>query len=670
MSREPTGWWFSFALLALLTLLASAASSGEPGKELDSLKRMSIEELLNVEITSVSRTEESLAGAAAAVSVVTNEDIRRLGATSVPEALRHLPGVFVARSYASAWAVSARGFSSVNSEKLLVLSDTRSIYTPLFAGVLWDVQNYLLEDIERIEVIRGPGATLWGSNAVNGVINITTRSARDTRGLYAEAGAGTEEEIIAAARYGASLGESGAFRIFGKYAEHDATLESHPDRSDDWRMGQVGFRADWELGTADTLTIQGDAYRGTIGQLEPAITITGRSGPTGLLRVRADGGNVLGRWRHSTGEDSDVQLRFYYDRTHRDDPSFRDDLDTFDLDLQHRLPRAGRHEVVWGLNYRLMDNDNRRGVIFALEPASSRDVLASGFIQDQVTMHDKLRLTVGTKLEHNDFSGFEVQPSVRLAWDIAEERTLWMAISRAVRVPTRLERDFAVDVTDPAGNPIVRLLGNEDFDAEELLAYELGFRWQLQPSLAVDLAAFYNRYEGLASLEFGAPFVSPVDGRFVVPILNENLTDGTATGFEALATFSPAEYWRLIASYSYLDTQLDPRGADLNRGEFLEGATPRHQWSLRSSLDLPQGVQLDAMFRSMSAVRSIPQIMSGDGIGGYSELDVRVAWRATQSLEIVLVGQNLLHDHHAEFGAPAARGEIERGVYGKVVFRY
>jgi iron complex outermembrane receptor protein len=667
MSREPTGRWFSFALLALL---ATAARSGEPGKQLDSLKRMSIEELLNVEITSVSRTEESLAGAAAAVSVVTNEDIRRLGATTVPEALRHLPGVHVARSYASAWAVSARGFSSVNSEKLLVLSDTRSIYTPLFAGVLWDVQNYLLEDIERIEVIRGPGATLWGSNAVNGVINITTRSALDTRGLYAEAGAGTEEEIIAAARYGAFLGESGAFRIFGKYAEHDATLESHPDRSDDWRMGQVGFRADWELGTADTLTVQGDAYRGNIGQLEPAITITGRSGPTGALRVRVDGGNVLGRWQHSTDEDSSLQLRFYYDRTHRDDPSFRDDLETFDLDFQHRLLGAGRHELIWGLNYRVMDNDNRRGALFALEPASSRDILTSGFIQDQISMRDSLRLTLGTKLEHNDFSGFEIQPSARLAWEIAEEHTLWAAISRASRVPTRLERDFAVDVTDPAGNPVVRLLGNEDFDAEELLAYELGFRWQPQPSLALDLAAFYNRYRGLASLEFGAPFESPVDGRIVVPIINENLTDGTAIGFEGLATFSPAERLRLIASYSYLDLQLDARGADLNRGEFLEGATPRHQWSLRASLDLPRGVQIDGMLRSMSAVRSIPQIMNGDGIAGYSELDVRVAWRPRKSLELVLVGQNLLHDHHAEFGTPAARGEIERGVYGKVVFRY
>jgi iron complex outermembrane receptor protein len=667
MNRKWTGRWSPSAVLALLVAPAIAA---EPGGPIESLKRMSIEELLNVEITSVSRTEESLAGAAAAVSVVTNEDIRRSGATTVPEVLRHLPGVFVARSYASAWALSARGFSSVSSEKLLVLSDTRSIYTPLFAGVLWDVQNYLLEDIERIEVIRGPGATLWGSNAVNGVINITTRSARETRGLYAEAGTGTEEDIIAAARYGASLGESGAFRIFGKYAEHGASFESQPGRSDDWRMGQVGFRADWELGAADMLTIQGDAYRGNIGQLEPAISVIGRSGPTGALRVRVDGGNVLGRWQHSTGEDSNVQLRFYYDRTHRDDPSFRDDLETFDLDFQHRLSRAGRHDVVWGLNYRLMDNDDRRGAIFALEPATSRDILASGFIQDQVSLRDSLRLTLGTKVEHNDFSGFEVQPSVRLAWDVAEERTLWAAVSRAVRVPTRLERDFAVDVSDPAGNPVLRLLGNEDFDAEELLAYELGFRWQPRPSLAVDLATFYNRYEGLASLELGAPFVSPVDGRIVVPIINENLTDGTAIGFEALTTFSPAEYWRLVASYSYLDLQLDAHGADLNHGEFLEGATPRHQLSLRSSFDLPHAVQVDAVFRRLSAVRSIPQMANGDGIGGYSEFDVRVAWRPAPTLELALVGQNLLHDHHAEFGTPAARGEVERGVYGKAVYRY
>jgi iron complex outermembrane receptor protein len=434
-------------------------------------------------------------------------------------------------------------------------------------------------------------------------------------------------------------------------------------------MGHLGFRSDWELAEADTLTIQGDVYDGNFGELQPRVSLIGRQGPQGTLRVKASGGNILSRWQHTSGDDSDFQLRFYYDHTHRDDPSFRDDLDTLDLDFQQRLA-LGRNELVWGLNYRLTDDDNRRGIIFALDPQTSRDTLISGFVQDQITLRDSLRLTLGTKLEHNDFSGSEIQPSVRLAWDLARDRTLWAAVSRAVRVPTRLERDVAIDASNPAGNPVLRLLGNAEFDSEEVLAYELGFRWLARESLAFDLAAFCNRYEVLASLEFGTPFVSPVDGRTIIPIVNENRTDGRALGFEALTTYAPLRNWRLTASYSYFDLELDPHGLDLNRGKRVEGATPRHQLSLRSSLDLPHDFELDATFRSVSELRSLPQIVSGPGIPGYSELDLRLAWAVRAGLDLVIAGQNLLHDHHDEFGAPAARGENARSVYGKVVFRH
>ncbi|MGH8177291.1 MAG: TonB-dependent receptor plug domain-containing protein [Steroidobacter sp.] len=668
---HPSVLQIALALSAILWGANPAlARAQDDGVSTIALKKLSIEELMDIEVTSVSRTRENLGGAAAAIAVVTNEDIRRSGATSVPEALRLIPGLHVARRNSNSWAISSRGFSSVNSEKLLVLSDTRSIYTPLFSGVLWDVQDYLLEDIERIEVIRGPGAALWGSNAVNGVINITTRSARDTQGGYLEAGAGTEEETIAGARYGGAIGDAFFFRIFGKHSDRDDSYKPDAGSRDDWRMSRFGFRADWDAGAKDAVTFQGGVYRGDIGQFSPSVAIFGRPDPEGRLRTRVNGGNVLGRWLRTINDESDLQVRFYYDRTHRDDPSFVDDLDTLDLDVQHRFALARVHEILWGVNYRYTDNSNESGRIFALAPASSQDTLVSAFVQDQIPLFDAVRLTLGTKLEHNDFSGFEVQPSVRATWDIATGRTLWGSVSRAVRVPTRLERDIAIDVTDPAGNPIVRLLGNDEFDSEELLAYELGFRWQTRPEFSIDLAVFHNRYEGLVSLEPGAPFVDPVDGRTVVPIINRNLTDGEAQGFEALAAYSPLRPWRLTASYAYVDLRLDPTGQDLNRGKFVEGATPQHQFGLRSSLDLPGNLQLDAQFRRLSDVRRSPDIVTGEGVAGYSELDIRVAWRALQQLEISILGQNLLHEHHAEFGSPAARGGIERSVYGKFAWEF
>jgi iron complex outermembrane receptor protein len=657
------------AVVTTVLLCAATEADGAMAPS-GALKNLSIEELMDIEVTSVSRTAEALSRAAAAVGVVTNEDIRRSGATTIPEALRGIPGIHVARRTSSSWAVSSRGFSSTTSEKLLVLSDTRSIYTPLFSGVQWDVQDYLMEDIERIEVIRGPGASLWGSNAVNGVINVTTRNARDTQDLFLTAMAGTEELGSAAARYGGRLGESGYYRVFGQYSERDATFKPDTTNSDDWRIGHVGFRADWDAGSTDTLTVQGDPYRANIGQFTPAVTIIGRPGPQGNLELQASGGNVLGRWRHKLAGDSDLQLRVYYDRTNRDDPSFRDSLDTLDLDFQHRYVPSSRHELIWGLNYRHTDNRNHGKVIFAVDPENSRDELFSGFAQDQIALSDTLRLTLGTKLEHNDFSGFEVQPSIRLAWDAASRHNVWAAVSRAVRVPTRLERDIAIEVTPPGSNPAAFLLGNVEFDAEELLAYELGYRWQPLDVLALDVALFHNRYQGLTSLEFEAPFLDPNTGVVIFPIVNRNLTDGRSEGLELLATFAARDNWRLTASYALIDMNLEVHGRDLNRGEFLEDATPRHQFSLRSLLDLPAGLRFDLQFRNVTQLQRIPEIVAGPGIDGYCELDVRFAWQAAQRTEVSLVGQNLLHDHHPEFGSPAARGAMERSVYGKIAWHF
>ena len=633
------------------------------------LKKLSVEELMAVAVTSVTGTPEPLGDAAAAVAVVTSEEIRRSGVTSVPEALRNVPGIHVARQASSMWAISARGFSSVNSEKLLVLTDTRSLYTPLFSGVFWDVQNYLLQDIDRIEVIRGPGATLWGSNAVNGVINITTKHSRDTQGTYAEVSAGTEERVSAAARYGGRISNRAYYRVFARYFDRGATFAATQSR-DDWQAGHAGFRTDWDLSGRDTLTVQSDIYRGDIGRLSPSVTVIGRPGPTGRLRVEVGGGNVLARWRRTMAPDSDLQFRVYYDRTHRDDPSYTDHLNTVDLDFQHRFSPASRHDVTWSGTYRVTGNQNDSGGIFAVDPAYSRDHLVSGFIQDQVRVADTLRLTVGTKLEHNDFSGFEVQPSARAAWDLLPRHMVWGAVSRAVRVPTRFERDIAIDVTDPAASRVIRLLGNPDFDSERLLAYEGGHRWRPVNGLAFDTALFHNRYDGLASLELGDPALDPHAGRTVLPLRAENMTAGTARGIETFVTYAPVPPLRMTASYSYLDLSLDPAGADVNRGRFLEGATPRHQFGLRSSADLPGRFQLDALFRRIAAIRQLPEIVSGEGLPGYSSLDVRLAWNGSRQMEIALVGQNLLQGRHLEFGAPASRGEVQRGVYAKVAWGF
>jgi iron complex outermembrane receptor protein len=643
------------------------AQISSPGTSVKALKQLSIEELLDLEVTSVSKRPEKLSGAAAAIHVITAEDIRRSSATTIPDLLRGVPGLYVARETANTWAVSARGFSSINSEKLLVQSDTRSIYTPLVSGVLWNVQDYFLPDIERIEVIRGPGAALWGSNAVNGVINITTKSARDTHGTLLEATAGNEERLTVAGRHGGETKGGIHYRVFGKYFERDDSF--HTTVSDDaWRLGHAGFRADWASSAQDEFTVQGDFYHGEVGHLVPAIRVGNRPGPPGDLEATVAGGNILGRWRRTFSESSDLQFRAYYDRTHRDDPSFTDDLHTVDFDLQHRFAPAARHEVVWGVNYRYTSNVNRGKVIFGVRPESSRDQLFSAFVQDQISWRDVLRVTVGTKAEHNDFSGFELQPSARAAWDLTERQTVWAAVSRAVRIPTRLERDIFVDATNPAGNPVVRLLGNEDFEAEKLVSYELGYRWRVADTLHLDVSLFENHYDGLASLELETAFTDPTDGRTVIPLVNRNLTDGRAQGVETLVTWSPVDRWRLSASHSFFTMNLDAAGQDMNRGRYYEGATPRHQFSLASSWTLPGGWELNAQFRRVGALRRLPQITTGEGIPGYSELDVKLSWQATDQMRISIVGQNLLHDRHVEFGSAATRGEIERGVYFRVVW--
>ena len=634
------------AVVLSLFLAALPAGAQEPGETIAAaadLKRLSIEELMQIDVTSVSRRAERLNEAAAAITVITQEEIRRSGVTSLPEALRLINSLHVARQSQRTWAISARGFNIQTANKMLVLIDGRSVYTPLFSGVFWDVQDTLLEDVERIEVIRGPGATLWGANAVNGIVNIITKQAGDTQGGLVAAGAGNEERGFGGVRYGGKLGETGHYRAYGKYFNRDSlVLVDGSDARDPMWMGQGGFRADWKTAGRDAFTFQGDAYTGRIG--EPTRDDT-----------NVDGGNLLGRWSRTFSEDSNLELQVYWDRTHRYIPgSFEEHLDIVDLDFQHRLAVAERHDLVWGFGYRHHADRVENSRIFAFVPAREDFELFSLFAQDEVSLlDDRLALTVGTKLEHNDSTGLEVQPSVRAAWKASDRRTLWAAVSRAVRTPTRIDEDFMTFA--PNGQLIIR--ASPGFESEELLAWELGYRIQPHPEVLVDVAAFYNVYDNLRSQE------PPADRPF--PITLANKLEAETWGLELRSNFQPVQGWRLQAAYAWLDKdlRLDPDSRDPTRG-VAEGNDPEHRFTLRSSHDLPGGLELDGSLRHVGELPS-------PAVGSYTELDLRLGWRASDALDFSLVGQNLLRESHAEFGpATPLREEVERGFYGKVTWRF
>ena len=597
---------------------------------------------MDIEVTSVSRRPEKISETASAIQVVTQEDIRRSGATSLPEALRLASNLQVAQVDSRQWAISARGFNSTTADKLLVLIDGRAVYTPLYAGVFWDVQDTLLEDIDRIEVISGPGATLWGANAVNGVINITTKNSKDTQGLLLLGGGGTELRDFAGVRYGGALATNLHFRVYGKYFDRDSTvLPSGRDATNDWRMGQGGFRLDWDASDANLLTLQGDLYDGRI--VQPARD-----------DISVGGGNLIGRWSHTISEDSDFKLQLYYDRTHRDIPgTFSEDLDTYDVDFQHRFPLGQRHDIVWGLGYRLINDEvgNTPGLAFL--PARVSRQWFSAFLQDEIALvKDRLHLTLGTKIEHNDYTGFEFQPSGRLAWKLSERQTLWAAISRAVRTPSRIDRELY----SPATPPFV-LAGGPNFVSEEVLAYELGYRIQPHRRVSLSIAAFYNDYDNLRSVEKVNP---PTN----FPLVLGNGQKGESYGAELTADYRVTDWWRLRAGYTPLHVRIRPKpgSTDTSFGS-SESHDPEHQVFLRSSMDLPGNFEFDASFRYVTRI-------ANQAVPAYAEMDVRVAWKPTARLELSIVGQNLLHDHHAEFGAVTTRQEIERGVYGKVAWRF
>lgn len=632
---------------------------------LNDFSNMSLEDLSNIEITSVSRSPERILDAPAAINVITNEDIRRSGATSIPEALRLADNLNVAQKNSHDWGISARGFNTEFSNKLLIMIDGRTIYSPLFSGTFWDRQDYLLEDIDRIEVISGPGGTLWGANAVNGVINIITKSSKDTQGVYVETGVGDELKNATAVRYGGKLASNVSYRIYGKYFDRDdQVFEDGRDASDAWHMSQGGFRLDAEASVQDSFTLQGDFYGA-----DEDNPITGEEGGINGL-------NILGRWGHTFSESSDMSLQMYYDRTHFSVPKeasivapagiFKDDLDTYDLDFQHRFSLNPRNKIVWGFGYRYTHNVVDSAPTVALDPEHLDQNLYSAFIQDEIKLHEKLFFTLGSKIEHNDYTGWEVEPSARLQWNVANNHMLWAAVSRAVRTPSRIDRDLRTPTGFPLPFPQDVLRGSDDFISENVIAYELGYRAQIGPKFSTSISTFYNEYDDVRSTS-----ITPTSLILGLPFFFENNLKGETYGIEFSANYQVLDWWRLHLGYNMLQENIHVKSGEADLSNALnETADPQHQVSLRSSMTLPNNIDIDANLRWVDTLHNNNAALAGT-VPSYTELSVRLGWRPKKEWEFSLTGQNMLHDQHPEYGFPAPnRVEIERSIYGKVQWRF
>jgi len=646
------------ALSLLFPAFTALAAAQQPAGKTPDLADLDIEELGRIRVTSVSRRPEPAYRAAAAVFVVTREDIRRSGASSLPEALRLVPGLQVARVTARDWSITSRGFAEQSPNKLLVLVDGRAIYSPLFAGTFWDVQDVVMEDVDRIEVILGPGATVWGSNAVNGVINVITRSAADTRSRLLAVRGGTAEHVNATARYGTALGAAGAVRLYGTFLDRAPSHLGNGDSGeDDWQQGQGGFRADLDASPRDRLTFQGDIYTGTGGQEVRRALPDPPFGEVVADQLDVNGGNLLARWSRRLGEASDVQVQAYYDRSVRMLPSSYDRLavQIADIDLQYRVPVGRRHDLVWGASYRLNADTVTGTYAVKLDPAARTTHLVTGFVQDEVELAPgEWYATLGTKIEHNDLSGWELQPNLRLLWTPSRRHTLWSAVSRAVRIPSRLDTDvrFVTQVLPTSPPTVVRVVGNEDAESEELISLEGGYRAVLHPAVSADLSLYYGWYDRLRSITPLAPFTE--DGTVVQEFRVDNDARGHSYGGTAALTWQPTSRVRLQGSYTLLKMAVESVD-DAPPGSFPNvnpGYNPEHQASLRASIDLPRGIELDA---NMRYVAELPQ----PRVPGYVEADARLGWSPRPGVTVALVGRDLLHAQHPEFWSDPLR-EIQR----------
>lgn len=593
---------------------------------------MSLQELANIEVTTVSKRPQPLANAAASVFVITSDDIRRSGAATLPEALRLAPNLQVARDNARNYAISARGGNGIFANKMLVLIDGRSVYTPLFAGIFWDAQDVVLEDVERIEVISGANTTVWGTNAVNGVINVITRKAGDTQGGLAVAG-GSNHEREGVLRYGGELPNGGHFRAYGKHVDvDDSELDSGFSADDGFRRNQAGFRADWNDADGE-VTLQGDAYEGSLRQ-------------PGTRDIYINGANLLSRFSKHLAEHSDVSLQAYIDHTTRDQPGAYDDhLTTFDIELKHAIQLAEVHDVVWGVGYRAsfdrIDNDNN----FAFLPQSKNLFRTNVFGQDEISLRPDLRLTLGLRLSNNNYTGTEYLPNVRLGWNVTPNHLLWASASRAIRTPSRIDRDFFA----PANAPFIK--GGEDFDSEVAKTYEIGYRGQPLPSLSYSITAFYSEYDRLRTLTFNPA---------ILGFEFDNQATGRTHGVETWGKWQVAENWRLAAGLVVQNVEVQPQAGS---AIILPDNDPNHYWQLRSSYDITPRHELDVMLRGAGQ-------LSQPHVDEYTTMDVRLGWKINRDLELALVGQNLIGHEHTEFNSQYDENLFDRRLYANLTWRF
>jgi len=642
---------FLLALGGSPRILFSQTSDSDQ-KPIQDLNHLSLEELGNVEVTTVSKEPEQVWQTPAAIYVITQEDIRRSGATSIPEILRLAPGVEVARIDSDHWAVGVRGFGGEFSKSLLVLIDGRSVYSPLFAGVYWQVQDTLLEDVDRIEVIRGPGGTIWGANAVNGIINIITKNTKDTHGALSTLGGGDIDQGVGGVRFGSTINKSFDYRVYGKGFIRGP--EFHPDgvNFDDWRMGQVGFRADWSKHSRDTFNLQGDMYKGLDGE---RVAVSSYSPPSvSVINYpphSTSGGNIIGSWRRQFSKHSDIEARAYFDRTSRFSPQLDETRNTYDLDFLYHFAMRGRQDALLGVGSR-WSHDNITNIFPTLTftPPQETDSIYSWFIQDQIAIApEKLSLILGSKFEHNNRSGFEVQPNGRLMWTPTARQTVWAAVTRAVRTPSRLDQDLHLTDFLTASPPIfLRVVGSRSFRSEHLVGTEVGYRALLTRELYLDLSLFRNDYNDLYGYGPGSEYVetSPPPARFILQEPLANALKGDTSGGEIAPDWKPAEWLQVKGSYSYLHLYVhDKPGFTDNQNTVSDnGSSPHHRVVIQALFNIPGGFELDSTYRFVS---NLPF----QKVAAYNTGDVRFGWRASHSWEMSVAGKNLMQPHHAEFGS-------------------
>ena len=658
-------------LVACCVVAYSQVRTTPQGLHPRQLKSLSLAELGQIEVTTQSKEPTEVWNTAAPIYVLTGEDIRRSGVTNIPDALRLIPGVNVARVNGSRnWAVGIRGFADQFSKYVLVLIDGRSIYTPLFGGVLWTVDNVMMEDIDRIEVIRGPGGSIWGTNAVNGIINIITKSAADTHGTLVSAGGGSVDHGTGAIRHGA---HSGAWdyraNAFGFARGPEYHMDNQPNY--DWsRFGQAGFRLDRKRGSGE-VTILGHAYWGKFGDAQTISTFAPQNTFTSYRSMNTSGGDVLGRWRKNLGQRADIYLQGWWWHEHRIGSNFGEDRDTFDADFLHRFWMGSRQQISWGAGARLSPSRISQTVpTQAFVPANKTDNILSAFLQDEIDIvPEKLVFTIGSKFERDTYTGFQLQPSARLLYTPTPHLSLWGSVSRAVRTPDRVDEDIDVNVFVTSPPPLWgRIRGNHDLHAERLRAYEGGGRALIHSRLYLDVAGFHNTYHDLVAQSAPSISVNPgppyAPGTVLVDFNFVNGIGGATDGGEISPDWQAANWWRIRSGYSYLHIDLsDQRGfTDTNTLTSLHGSSPNSQAFLQSQIDISKKVQFDQVLRYVGALHAqqVPAYVTGD---------VRFGWSPGPHWQLSVAGQNLLQPHHAEFGInPPPAVLIKRGVYAKLVW--